>query len=115
MERVWRALVEPKEIEKWGGGPAKMDDKKGTKFKLWGGDIYGKNTKVIKNKELTQDWIQKGWKKPSQVTFKLTKKGNKTELILIHKNVPEDEVEDVADGWKKYYLGPLKSYLEESE
>jgi uncharacterized protein YndB with AHSA1/START domain len=29
---VWHALVDAHTIEQWGGGSAKMDDKKGTKF-----------------------------------------------------------------------------------
>jgi len=57
VEKVWQSLVDPKIIKQWGGGPAKMDDKVGTNFKLWGGDIYGKNLKVIKNKLLIQNWI----------------------------------------------------------
>ena len=44
VAKVWRSFVDPKVIDSWGGGPAKMDDKVGTKFSLWGGDIYGINT-----------------------------------------------------------------------
>jgi uncharacterized protein YndB with AHSA1/START domain len=29
VEEVWRALVDPKIIDKWGGGPAKMEGKTG--------------------------------------------------------------------------------------
>ena len=43
LEEVWKALTDPKYIDAWGGGPAKMDEKVGTKFELWGGDIHGKN------------------------------------------------------------------------
>ena len=32
IEDVWQALVDPKYINAWGGGPAKMADKVGTKF-----------------------------------------------------------------------------------
>jgi len=112
IEKVWQALTDPRVINKWGGGPAKMDGKKGTKFKLWGGDIYGINTKIMRNKELSQDWFQKGWENPSKVIFKLSAKGKQTQLILIHKNVPDKDVTDVEEGWKEYYLGPLQSYLE---
>jgi len=112
VEKVWQALVDEKIINEWGGGPAKMDDKEGTRFKLWGGDIYGINTKVIKNKELSQDWFQEGWKEPSRVVFKLSAKGKQTEVVLIHKNVPDEDMVSIEEGWKEYYLGPIKSYLE---
>jgi uncharacterized protein YndB with AHSA1/START domain len=112
VERVWQALVDPKIISKWGGGPAKMDDKVGTEFKLWGGDIHGKNLKVVKNKELVQDWYSEDWEKPSKATFKLSATKIGTVLELIHENVPPGDVADIADGWKEYYLGPLKDFLE---
>ncbi len=48
IQKVWRAFVDPKLIEQWGGGSAKMNDEVGFKFTLWGGDIHGTNTEVIK-------------------------------------------------------------------
>ena len=53
---VWKALTDPKEIEKWGGGPARMSAKAGSNFSLWGGNIWGKNTEVKENSKLVQDW-----------------------------------------------------------
>lgn len=112
VEKVWQALVDPKIIAKWGGGPAKMDDKVGTNFKLWGGDIHGQNLKVVKNKELTQDWISGDWEKPSRLTFKLSAVKDGTQVDLLQTEVPDEEYADIADGWKEYYLGPIKAYLE---
>lgn len=48
IEKVWDALVNPSTINKWGGGPSKMSSAKSFEFELWGGDIYGTNTKVVK-------------------------------------------------------------------
>ena len=112
IEKVWNALVVPKEIENWGAGSAKMDDKVGTKFELWGGDIHGKNTRVVKNKILEQDWYGGDWPQPSKVTFLLSEENGKTKLDLIHENVPDEEAKNIDEGWKDYYLGPLKDYLE---
>jgi len=112
VENVWQALVDPKIIDKWGGSPAQMNDKVGTKFTLWGGDIYGKNIKVSQNKELVQEWFGGKWEKPSKVTFTLKEKGGKTEVNLLHEDVPDEEANDIDDGWKTYYLGPLKELLE---
>ena len=112
VEKVWDALVNPKVIEKWSGVPAKMDDKAGTKFELWGGDMHGTNTKIVKNKLLEQDWYGGDWDKPSKVRFELSAKNNQTEVTLTHSGVPEEEVNDFADGWKRYYLGEIKKLLE---
>ena len=89
-----------------------MDNKVGTEFSLWGGDIHGKNTKVSPNKMLVQDWFGPEWAKPSQVTFDLREKQGVTEVNLTHENVPDGEVRDITQGWKEYYLGPMKEFLE---
>ncbi len=112
---TWAALTDPVIINSWGGGPAKMNDKVGTKFSLWGGDIHGINTKVILNKILEQDWYGGDWDAPSKVTFTLTEKNDQTTIVLQHNNIPDSEAKDIADGWKRYYLGPLKELLEKHE
>lgn len=111
-DKVWQSLVDPKIIKKWGGGSAKMSDKENREFSLWSGDIYGKNTQVIKNKKLAQDWYGGVWEKPSKLVFTLTAKGRETILELLQKNVPDNEVKDIDSGWDDYYLGPMKEYLE---
>ncbi len=110
-ELVWSALVQPKHINAWGGGPAKMTAKEGAKFSLWGGDIYGTNTKVIDKKKLIQDWHDDNHE-AMRVTFTLTEEPKGTKLELLHELILESKVKDLRDGWKNYYLGPLKEYVE---
>jgi activator of HSP90 ATPase len=112
IEKVWDCFVDPKLIEEWGGGPAKMTDKEGGDFSLWGGDIHGTNTKIEKEKTIVQDWYGGKWDKPSHVTFTFHKDGDKTVVDLTHTDFPEDEEESLADGWKDYYLGAIKRHLE---
>lgn len=109
---VWQALVDPKIIDKWGGGPTHMNNKVGTEFTLWGGDIHGKNIKVVESKLLVQEWFGGKWDKPSKVTFTLKEKDGKTEIDLLHIDVPDDEAKDIDEGWKTYCLGRLKKLLE---
>ena len=113
LEKVWDALVNPKTIDKWGAGPAEMNDKVGTEFRLWGGDLYGKNLKVIKEKKLVQDWTEGDWEKPSKVTFTLTHKDGCTTVYLLQKDVPDKDASDIEDGWNRYYLGQIKKLLED--
>lgn len=112
IEKVWDALVNPKVIQIWSGSPATMDDKAGTKFSLWGGDMHGINTKVVKNKLLEQDWYGGNWNKPSKVKFELSEKNDLTQVRLTHSDLPEPEINDFADGWNRYYLGEIKRLLE---
>lgn len=112
-EKVWQALVDQKIITKWGGGPAKMSEKTGP-FSLWGGDIHGKNVRVVKEKELVQDWYGGDWEEASIVEFKLSEKNGTTRVTLAHKNIPDTEAKDIAEGWKDYYMVPLKELVEEN-
>ena len=112
---VWHALVNSKNIAAWGAGPAKMDGKTGTEFTLWGGSIWGKNIKVIPEKELVQEWFSEEdghWDKPSIVTFTLKQEENGTRVELLHTDVPDMFAKNIEDGWKEYYLGPLRDYVE---
>lgn len=112
IDKVWQALTDPKVIDKWGGGSAEMDEKEGTKFSLWAGDIHGINTNVIRHEKLVQDWYSGDWKNPSSVTFTLTPENNSVRVDLLHEDVPDEAEADIADGWKRYYLGPLQNFLE---
>jgi len=112
VEKVWNALVNPKSIEKWGAGPAKMRAEEGFEFKLWGGEIFGKNLSVVPNEKLVQEWFSEDWKKPSLVTFTLREADGETIVELTHKDIPDEEFKDIEQGWKDYYMLPLKELVE---
>lgn len=111
-EKVWQALVDPQIIDEWGAGSAKMSDQENFEFELWGGDIYGKNLLVSKNKLLVQEWTAGDWDTPSKVTFSLKEFNGKTKIELIHEHIPDKEYSEIADGWNRYFLGPMIEYLE---
>jgi len=110
--RVWLALTNSEDIAAWGGGPAKMNAKEGAAFSLWGGDIHGKNIEVIPKKKLVQAWYGGDWPKPSKLSILLREKKGVTEIKITHAGVPAGEFEDISEGWRDYYLGPMKEYLE---
>jgi len=110
--KVWNALVSPKEIKAWSGETAKMDAKVNAEFSLWGGSIWGKNIEVVPEKKLVQEWFGGEWEKPSIMEIVLSEKAGFTDIKLVHKNVPPEEIKDFAAGWNDYYFGPMKEYLE---
>jgi len=110
---VWDALVNPKTIDKWGGGKAKMSDKEGFEFSLWNGDIHGKNTKVITEKKLEQDWYSGKWEKPSKVVFTLSSENGTTTVKLEHTGIPKEKFDSIKQGWDDYYFGSIKKLLED--
>lgn len=112
IEDVWKALVDQSVIDKWGGGPSKMDSSIGSDFELWNGDIYGKNVKVEEERILVQEWFGGDWPRPSIVTFKLKNDDSNVILEIEQINVPEDEIDEIDRGWDDFYLGPMKDMLE---
>lgn len=112
IDVVWQSLVDPNEIEQWGGGPAQMDGREGTEFKLWGGDIYGTNKEVVTENRLVQKWYSGDWEEPSKVTFELKVDKDGTKVTLTHEDIPDEAYDEISKSWDEYYLGAIKRYLE---
>jgi len=73
-----------------------------------------KNKKRKKEKKLVQEWFSGDWPDPSIVKFTIQTENNKTILELEHTSVPDDDVDDIDQGWDDYYLGPMKKMLEKT-
>lgn len=113
VAKVWQALTDAEVMTQWEASPAEMDPTTGGHFSLWGGDIHGTNTKVIPEKLLEQDWY--GHDRPDRkykVSFSFETKENTTIVTLIHKNIPDEDVEDMSNGWRDYYFDPIQNLLE---
>ncbi len=109
---VYTALTNPFTLELWTGYKANMDDKVGTEFSLWDGDISGKNLEIEENKKIVQEWFFGDQKDKSIVTIKLFEDKKGTQVELKHQNIPDDDFADIADGWDEYYFGALKTFFE---
>jgi activator of HSP90 ATPase len=114
-EQVFDALVNADTIQNWSEDEVKMNAEVGAAFSLWGGQMFGTNLEVVKNKKLVQEWCYDQWEKPSKVTFTIKAKGKKTIVDLLHEEVPEKSVNSIADGWDAYYLGAIKRMFEEKK
>lgn len=111
-EEVFTALTNPFQIELWSGYPAVMKAEEGFVFSLWEDDISGINLKVKPNQFLEQEWFFGETETPSIVTIKLKKSGAQTRVELKHTNIPDEVAEEIIEGWKEYYLGAIKGFLE---
>lgn len=112
-QRVWRALVDPSDIERWSSAPAKMSEHEGDVFELWNGDIWGHNRKMQAPIRLVQEWYSGKWEQPSTVTISLTALDNGGTLVeLEHTDYPKEEEAELIQGWTDYYFYPLKELVE---
>ena len=109
---VFTALTNSFTIELWTGYKAVMDSNVDTEFSLWEGDITGKNLEIIDNKKIVQEWYFSGKTEKSIVTINLFENKKGTQVELIHKNIPDEDYENITEGWNEYYFGAIKSFFE---
>ena len=110
-DKVFEALTEAIAIAQWSGDEAVMENEEGGSFSLWGGSIHGVNQK-ISSSGITQLWKEKNWDHYSKVIFNLKEQNGYTILELVHEDIPEHSFVSIDEGWDRYYLGAIKSYLE---
>ena len=111
-EEVFNAITNPLTIELWSGYEAKMEAVPGGEFSMFDGDITGKIKTLDPPSLLEQEWDFGDQEIDSIVRIELFTESGKTRIELIHTNIPDDAFENIEIGWKEYYLGALKSYLE---
>ncbi|MCD4833297.1 MAG: SRPBCC domain-containing protein [Bacteroidales bacterium] len=111
-EEVFIAITNPFTIELWTGYKAIMDSNVDTEFSLWEGDITGKNLEIIDNKKVVQEWYFEDQSVKSIVTINLFDNKKGTQVELIHKNIPDEDYENIIEGWNEYYFGAIKSFFE---
>lgn len=115
-KEVYDALMDSKKHARFTDGAAKISKKIGGDFSVFDGYAVGKNLVLIEGKKIVQSWRanEEGWDQEhySEITFDLKKVKGGTELTFTHKNVPDEKVNSIKQGWKDYYWHPLKKMLE---
>ena len=111
-EEVYIALTNPATIQLWTGEPAVMSTEPGSEFELWEGAIVGRNLEFEEGKKIVQQWYF-DQEEPSIVTIKLHPHKQGTSLELRHTNIPDEEYEEIVDGWNNSYLRSLDDFYED--
>lgn len=106
-EDVYLALTNPNTIHLWSGEVAEMSTEPGSEFSMWEGSIAGKNLEFEMNKKIVQQWYFGEQEVPSIVTIKLHPHAEGTSLELRHTNIPDEDYDDIVDGWNETYVGSL--------
>jgi uncharacterized protein YndB with AHSA1/START domain len=112
-ETVFNAITNPLTIELWSGYPAQMETAPGTAFSMFDGDITGTLLTLEPPAVLEQQWDFGDQPAPSLVRIELFEEKSRTRIELNHSNVPDEAFDNISTGWKEYFFGALKSYLEE--
>lgn len=108
---VYAALTNPYTIELWSGYPAEMSEVPGSEFSLWEGDITGRNIEFIPGRKLVQEWYFGDQVEKSIVTIDILPEGGNSAVSVEHTNIPDEDFNDIAEGWREFYIGAIMSFF----
>lgn len=111
-EDVYNALTNPATIQLWSGEPAVMSELEGSEFSLWEGSIEGKNLEFVKSKKIVQQWYFGDQEEPSIVTILLHFHKAGTSAEIRHTNIPDEDFDNIVNGWDENYFGSLINFYE---
>jgi len=112
-EEVYTALTNPATIQLWSGDAAEMSTEPGSEFSLFDGNIVGKNLEFEEGKKLVQEWYFGDQPEKSLVSIKLHPHKFGTSAELKHTNIPDQDYEDIVEGWTEMYFGAIIEFYEE--
>lgn len=108
---VYAAITNPYTIELWSGYPAQMTTEPGSEFSLWEGDITGRNIEFIQDKKVVQEWYFGDQAEKSIVTITIFPDRENSSVTVEHSNIPDEEFEDIAEGWREYYIDAINNFF----
>ena len=112
-EDVYNALTNAATIQLWSGDPAIMEPVEGTEFSLWEGSIEGKNLSFEPGKKIVQEWYFGEQEEASIVTIILHENKGKTSAELRHTNIPDEDFNNITEGWNENYFGSIIDFYAE--
>lgn len=110
-DEVYLALTNPVSIEIWTGEQAEMQSTPDSEFSLWDGSIQGKNLEFEEGKKIVQQWYFGEQEPVSIVTIKLHPDKHGTSAELKHTNIPDEDYNDIVEGWNTAYFGSLEEFF----
>ena len=115
-QEVYEVYVDPKKHAAFTEAKATGKPVVGGKMTAWDGYIFGKYLELEPGKRIVQEWTTTDWVEgygPSRLELTLCKVPEGTELVMVNSDVPEEQADEVADGWIEFYWEPLKKYFSE--
>ena len=110
---IYSALTNPLTIQLWTGEAAIMSTEPESEFSLWEGSIVGKNLEFEVDKKIAQEWYFGEQEEPSIVTIKLHPDKNGTSVEVRQTNIPDEDFDDIVEGWRINYFGSLMDFYSE--
>jgi len=125
VNRVWEALTDPTELQKWMMMSTNFEPTAGKDFTFqaeaseeWDGVFKCSVKEVVENKKLSYTWDTAFINAETLVEFELTENGDKTELSLVHSGWDklaanqEDTRKSHSEGWDMRFVQKFKEVVE---
>lgn len=114
-EELYRALTTEITIRLWTGDLVEIDPRPEGEFSLWDGAIQGKFLELEPYSKIVQQWYFGEQEEASIVTLKLHVHKKGTSFEVMQTNIPEEDYNDMVDGWNDTYIASLLEFYEEDE
>ena len=125
VNKVWEALTDPNEMQKWMMMSTNFEPKTGKDFTFksdateeWDGVFKCSVKEVVEKKKLSYTWDTSFINAETLVEFELTENGDKTELSLVHSGwdkmaANQEETRNAhSEGWDLRFVQKLKEVVE---
>ena len=111
---VYEALMDSSKHAQFTGGKANISREVGGRFTAFDGYSEGVNIELVQDEKIVQTWRADDWLEShySRVTFQLKKIKDGTHLVFTQIGVPEEQYQDISQGWHDYYWKPMKEMFE---
>ena len=112
--QVYDAFINARKHAEFTGAKATCDPRVGGEFAAYDGYITGKILELVRARKVVLEWKTTEWPvgyPPSRLEFTFEEKGDGTEVIMVHSDVPDQQAENYRQGWIDYYWKPLREYF----
>lgn len=83
----------------------------GSEFSLWEGDIEGRNLEFVQDRKVVQEWYFGDQEEKSIVTISIFPDKQNSSVTVEHANIPDEEYDNIAEGWREYFIGAIIDFL----
>jgi activator of HSP90 ATPase len=111
---IYEAWLSGTEHTAMTGAAATASAEVGDRFTAWDGYIEGKNLELKPHWCIVQSWRTTKFSDSdpdSRLELCIHPKGGGCELLLIHSEIPPDQVAGYRSGWVEYYFEPMRRYF----
>lgn len=116
---VFRAWIDGDQHSQMTESAATSEPREGGRFTAWDGYIEGSHITLLPPSDADDGVIVQSWRtsdfgdtdSDSRLEVQLSAEGDGTRVVIIHSQVPAGSGAQYAQGWRDYYLAPMKAYF----